>query len=236
MLTWLGRRLREGERLQSPLRIGPATIEVFRSDARAEDGRAWVGGWEVPPSGAARDARWFAAELDRKCCPWVWAKAREPNRVIAALELLGTLLCLKCFTCDRPELSRGEIRISGKTDNRGNSFAVAKMMSTKWPLTVLILELVEEMRAQGLVLNLWVPRESNKEADSLSNLDASGFDASREIKLDQPALRWRVLGDLMTASEDLYKQIVREKDLARERARPQARPAKRRRTAGLGAW
>ena len=95
LLTWLGRRLREGERLQSPLRIGPATIEVFRSDARAEDGRAWVGGWEVPPSGAARDARWFAAELDRKCCPWVWAKAREPNRAIAALELLGTLLCPK---------------------------------------------------------------------------------------------------------------------------------------------
>ena len=110
------------------------------------------------------------------------------------------------------------------------------MMSTKWPLTVLILELVEEMRAQGLVLNLWVPRESNKEADSLSNLDASGFDASREIKLDQPALRWRVLGDLLTASEDLYKQIVREKDLAWARARPHARPAKRRRTAGLGAW
>ncbi len=93
------------------------------------------------------------------------------------------------------------------------------------------------MRAQGLVLNLeWVPLGCNTEADSLSNLDASGFDASREIKLDQPALRRRVLGDLMAASEDLYQQIVQEKDLARERARPQARPAKRRRPAALGAW
>ena len=48
--TWLADRLEKGDRLQRPLRPprGDTAISFF-TDAKAEDGRAWIGGFlEIP--------------------------------------------------------------------------------------------------------------------------------------------------------------------------------------------
>ena len=67
--------------------------------------------------------------------------------------------------------------MTGSTDNQGNAYAVQKAMSTKYPLALLLMELSEEMRGQQVVLDLrWMPRETNQEADDLSNLKTGAFD------------------------------------------------------------
>ena len=39
-------------------------IELFRSDARATDKGAWIGGWEFKGGQDPKNARWFAFEVD----------------------------------------------------------------------------------------------------------------------------------------------------------------------------
>ena len=59
---------------------------------------------------------------------------------------------------------------TGATDNQGNSFVVSKFMSTKFPLTLLLMELAEQLRSRGLELHLtWLPREMNQPPDDLSS-------------------------------------------------------------------
>ena len=94
VLVWIARRLAEGERVQAPLRFSTENGGSFGSDARPEDGRCWVGGQGLPAAGGTKAARWFALEVEREWFPWAWAKKDDPKRVIAALELLGTLLCV----------------------------------------------------------------------------------------------------------------------------------------------
>ena len=132
--------------------------------------------------------------------------------MIAALELLGTIIAVKLFAGKWSHNALGTCGITGSTDNRGNSYAVTKMMSTKWPLTALIIELSEELRANNLELHLeWLPRDLNEEADALSNLDTSGFDPSLEMKIDTSKLGWRVLDELMPASSAMFERMLKDR-------------------------
>ena len=158
---------------------------LFKSDAKAEGGRATIGGWEcrggVPPI----LARWFQVEIFEATTPWVFAKHGDPQRIIAALELLGTLLCLLLFNFKEESPHSGVTTISGTTDNRGNSFAMNKFMSTKWPLSPLLIELSEQLRSRQLELHLdWQRRDTNVEADQMTNEDYTSFTACNRIPLD----------------------------------------------------
>eukprot|EP00969_Alexandrium_andersonii_P268105 11847535-Alexandrium_andersonii.AAC.1 len=94
------------------------------------------------------------------------------------------------------------------------------------------------MRHQGIALALeWVPREENEEADQLSNLITSSFDASREVTVDPAAISWRVMDQLMPAAERLYKCIVEEKEQSRRAAQNSRRgPGRQPRRKGLAPW
>ena len=239
VLQWIAERLEQGERMQDPLRVVGDAPELFRTDARAEDGRCWIGGWEVVPGQQLGEARWFAAEVTKDWFPWPWQKEGDPKRVIAALELLGSLVAFKVFARPRDGLRRCTTYATGTTDNQGNMYAVKKALSTKWPLTVLLVELAMEMRAQGVALNLmWVKRDLNEEADRLSNMNVDGFAADREVRLDPQSLRWHALGTLMPASAELFEEIKRERAGRKRGAQgaPPGRPAKRSRRAALAPW
>eukprot|EP00972_Heterocapsa_arctica_P088728 13082960-Heterocapsa_arctica.AAC.1 len=60
--------------------------------------------------------------------------------------------------------------IRGATDNQGNRYVVAKLMSNRCPLNVVAMELASQLERtlQWLVL-VWAPREDNREADDLTN-------------------------------------------------------------------
>ena len=59
--------------------------------------------------------------------------------------------------CPWFSLEVSEVLLLAFTDNQGNAFALKKGMSTRYPITLLLMELAEEMRAIDLRLDLiWV--------------------------------------------------------------------------------
>ena len=80
-----------------------------------------------------------------------------------------------------PDRTDAAFTLSGSTDNKGNSHAIAKMMTTKFPLCAILMELAAQLQDKELNLQLhWVPRDQNTEADELSNFNAARFDPARE--------------------------------------------------------
>ena len=92
-------------------------------------------------------------------------------------------------------------------------------MSTKWPLTVLLVELSEELRSRKVALGLdWLPREENQEADDLSNVKTTDFDESLRVHFAAADLTWHVLVGMMQASQELFDAIVEERAACAGRA------------------
>ena len=143
---------------------------LFKSDAKAENGRAWVGGWFCGSGHTSLTAPWYAAEVTAQNAPWIFLKSGNPNRVIATLELLGTLLCLVLFREQIGQCTKGGSVARGTTDNQGNSLVTAKLMSTKFPLTAVLTEITEVCRqAQSEIHLTWQPREMNQEPPYLES-------------------------------------------------------------------
>ena len=105
----------------------------------------------------------------------VWAKG-DAQRTIAALELLGTILAVVLFDPEGIRKVSTTCGVTGGIDNKGNSHIVQKLISTKFPITPLVIELSEQLRSRGAELHLrWIPRLSNQEADDLSILKFDDF-------------------------------------------------------------
>ena len=62
--------------------MSPVHGVLFRSDAKAEGGRAGVGGWLCLFGTPAGCARGYCAEVTKEVAPRVFAKAPDPNRVV----------------------------------------------------------------------------------------------------------------------------------------------------------
>ncbi|CAE8685181.1 unnamed protein product [Polarella glacialis] len=191
---------------------------MFRSDAKAGDTIATIGGWECRRGADASQARWFFLRVNASWAPWAFAINSDPKRVIAALELLGTILCVKLFCAEWGREFCGAGLIRGSTDDLGNSFATQKLMSAKWPLTVLLMELSETLRVLDADLHLgWTCREFNQEADDLTNDKFDGFNPSRRIPIEGYAIPWLVLPGMMEASHALFEEICAERGTAKSR-------------------
>jgi hypothetical protein len=211
ILLYLANRFEKGDRLMPPPRTRSEMGVVFKTDARADEDGAWVGGWEPHPSGDTRRSRWFAVKVTEDWASWAFVK-KNPQRVIAALELLGTLLGVILFSDRWQKGSKGCMIGQAITDNKGNSFIVAKQMSTKYPITLLLMELTEWLRELDVALDLkWVPRDQNTEADALSNMDLKDFNEELRMQISPKEIQWKILDELLISSAELYGLIVEAK-------------------------
>ena len=103
--------------------------------------------------------------------------------------------------------------LEGITDNLGNTFALTRLMSSKFPLVVLLAELACQMRQRGMELSLrWAPREQNEEADALTNEDFTAFDPGRRVVVDLQKIKWLVLDDMLAVSENIYEEVRRQRE------------------------
>ncbi|CAK9111382.1 unnamed protein product [Durusdinium trenchii] len=103
-------------------------------------------------------------------------------------------------------------RLSAFTDNKGNSFIVKKELSTKFPITLLVIELAETLRSKdSFTILAWVPRERNTLADALTNLDFEAFDLGLRESVCEDGLRRLVMDDLMESSKVLFDEIKAHK-------------------------
>ncbi len=157
-----------------------------RVDARAEGSDVAIGGW-LPRRGAdgsiCRAASpWFAITLNRHNAPWAFSKSGEAYRTIAALEAMATLVAVILFAPMVPRRSRGQVMLTSVTDNKGNMYALSRLMSTKFPLCLIVMELAAQLERHEMRLNVeWTPRDLNQEADDLSNFRFAGFHPAHRL-------------------------------------------------------
>ena len=96
---------------------------------------------------------WFSLEFDRSWAPWAFSKS-SPNKVIAALELLATLIAVKLWIPDSEDTQASSVALRGFTDNQSNKALVKKAMTTKYPSSLVLLELAEELAAKKCDVSL----------------------------------------------------------------------------------
>ena len=155
--------------------------------------------------------------LDRKNAPWDYRKG-EPFRVIAALELLGSLLGAKIFLPKAEGLhwAAGKISAGATTDNLGNRFVLNRLMSTKFPLLAFLCEFAVLLEERGCLFELgWVPRDQNEQADAITNGNYSDFKMANEIRIVLEEMDFRVLGDLLDLGDKFYEEVETERREAR---------------------
>ena len=141
----LADRLEGGDRLQRPSR------------------RGWpcMGGWLPRDCPGMSGTVVLVLDVDRSWPPWAFSKS-SPNKVIAALELLATLIAVKLWIPDS-DRQASRVALRGFTDNQSNEALVKKAMTTKYPSSLVLLELAEELAAKKCDLNLtWIRRDLNQ--------------------------------------------------------------------------
>ena len=195
----------------APCRARAANLgEVFRLDAKAEGELVCVGGWTCLPGKPTRECPWFSVRLDRRNAPWAFSRG-EAFRTIASLELLGALVGVAVLM-PPPSLvpaSCGLATITCGTDNQGNTFLLDKLMTTKYPLAVILMELSCQLGIRRAALHArWIPRLQNEEADALTNEDFRHFDERLRVPVDLDNLGFIVLHDLFREGEAYMQELA----------------------------
>ena len=187
LFSWLADRFERGDRLQKPMRppTGDPPLQFF-TDAKAENGRAWIGGFlEISPG---CPGPWFSLEVERSWAPWAFAKS-SPNKVIAALELLATLVAVKM-----------------------NEALLKRYMTTKFSSCLILMETAEELSSKRCDMHrTWIRRDLNQLADDLTHEKFDSFDAGLRIPLNGEELRWLVLDKLLSHADGYYSELVERK-------------------------
>ena len=101
------------------------------SDASASrTGEAYVGGWRPASPNPTKDTvLWFHYAITADAHPWAF-KDGNPQKRIAALELLGTLLLCKHLVAQQGQLP-GRVRLPVGSDNSGNIFSLLNLSAKK---------------------------------------------------------------------------------------------------------
>ena len=225
LLTILARRFRSKDRVASVYPRASSLGTAFRADAKAQGASVCVGGWECLRGRRPSEARWFSVELTKTTAPWAFSRG-EPFRTIASLELFATLLCVVAFGDQWPRGAGGSIMLQGITDNQGNQAVMSRLMTSKFPLVVILVELAAQLEDRNIDLALdWVPRDQNEPADALSNGDFAMFDEKRRVHIDLSQTKWLLLPEVLKVSAGLYQDIQTAK--ARRKLDGPRAPARR---------
>ncbi len=108
------------------------------------------------------------------------------------------------------------------------------MMSSKFPLVVILAEVAAQLRSRNMALSLgWVPREQNEEADALTNGDFSQFRSANRVNLVVEEVAWLILPKMLQVATDIYDDVMRRK--ASHEEPPIQAPASKKAKGGLRA-
>eukprot|EP00973_Karenia_brevis_P052234 7258651-Karenia_brevis.AAC.1 len=122
---------------------------------------------------------------------------------------MGTLCGLHAFVWV-PELTHEQVIAHAATDNQGNSQAMRKGLTTKFPLCCVMMEVAARVSRYGNDLDLgWVPRDDNQHADDLSKGCFHNFNAENRVNV--------CLSDfpLMMEMLEMGKQFYQEVETAK---------------------
>ena len=140
--------------------------DVFRTDAKYEQNLVVLGGYECSTR------RWFSIRVIKDEAPWLFKEDGSSQWASSPAELLTVLAALHCFDYLDASISRGsmEVWLEAGTDKISNKYLMKKTSTTRWPLTLVNMQLSNKLMAAGLRLTLkWRPRDENELADRLTN-------------------------------------------------------------------
>eukprot|EP00438_Fugacium_kawagutii_P031077 Skav204619 [mRNA] locus=scaffold1712:188018:190024:- [translate_table: standard] len=206
ILKWIRDKLFSGRRMEvveSEWKPGRKRLKIW-TDAKATEERAWIGGWCDRGAGAM-EAEWFSLEVNEELAPWLKARGGSPKRMIAALEFLATIIALKLWMDPEDDCT---LFTEAFTDNRGNDFILKRGLTTKFPITLMVIEVSEMLRKKNAHASLtWVRREDNQAADDLTNEVFDKFREENRRVVRNEDVEWLVMDKLMKDSADLYEKI-----------------------------
>ena len=108
--------------------------------------------------------------------------------------------------------ARGVLHLTGLTDNSGNTSSLCRLMSSKFPLVVILTEFAAQLRQREMELDLaWVPRNQNEEADALTNERFEHFDEKLRVALKIEELPFLVLDKMFEVADHLYRNVQQKK-------------------------
>ena len=229
ILSFLADRVANGGSLQSPFECQQTDegMVTFFTDAKATEEGAWIGGFLQGSGGEIKE--WFSEKVEKDWAPWLFVR-KDPKRVIASLELLATLVAVQLWAKESQRGSKGVCWIKAGTDNLGNTYAVNKWMSTKFPLTLLVMELSETLRTRNCFINLeWVPREHNQLADDLTNEKFDNFPGDARIRWDGSEAKWCILQQLLEKSKEFLENLQKAREKKTAETSVRKNPLKRKR-------
>lgn len=204
-LRFIRDMLQKGYREQRILKQVGHVRELFRTDAKAEGEEIWIGGWCIADGGGVGSCRWFSERLDRKNASWAFL-AGQPFRAIASLEMLATLVALVVF--GHKDAGRVSMVCSASTDNLGNACVLRRWLTTKFPLSCILMEIAAILVDSNLEMALhWLPRLQNTEADALTNSDYRGFNPELRQHFCLEEYDGIVLKEMLAAGEELFSEI-----------------------------
>jgi hypothetical protein len=207
-MKWIGLLLDKFPQKACAPRPARDTRELFRVDAKAEGTDiAVIGGWATGKGEDTKKAAWFSHRVTAEEYPWVFEKGR-PFKVIAALELLAVLygIVLLVPSGDYGD-SLARVPISAGTDNQGNDFLVRKMLTTKFPLCLVAMELASQLTVRHLDLHLaWRRRDTNEEADALTNEEFGAFNPALRLDASGACKHFLCLGEMEEATRDWRRE------------------------------
>ena len=89
-----------------------------------------------------------------------------------------------------------------------NTYSLDRLITTKYPLGVVLMEVAHQCHRKGLSLRAdWVPRLENQEADDLTNLEFKCFSPQNRLDVQLETLNFGVLNDLFSAGDDYIKEL-----------------------------
>ena len=113
--------------------------------------------------------------------PWAFAKS-SPNKVIAALELLATLVAIKVWVPASERRQATRMAFRGYTDNQSNEALIKRCMTTKFPSCLVLMEMAEELSSKRCDMHLtWIRRDLNQQQTTsrtrslIVSMPGSGF-------------------------------------------------------------
>ena len=102
------------------------------------------------------------------------------------------------------------------TDNSVNTSALSRLMSSKFPLVIVLTEFAAQLRRLRLDLSLqWIPRNQNEEADALTNQDFVAFIPENRIGVDISELNFMVLDEMFAVADSLYADMRARREKAK---------------------
>eukprot|EP00435_Cladocopium_sp_Y103_P065264 s836_g27.t1 len=151
---------------RSPKRSGQ---QEFRTDAKCASDRVVLGGWELGSEHDPKKARWFSLELKPQDAPWLF-EGSTVQAMSTVAELLAALVAMETFGYFKRGGLPYRLVVEAGTDNLATEHISLKTSTNKFPLAYVQMHLHLKCFFHGLVLRLnWRPRETNQEADDLTN-------------------------------------------------------------------